>query len=154
MKIVDIKECPEHLEQVCDWHQAEWSHLNPGQSWEDRLVLMKEDLKDAAVPSTYVAIEGDILLGSAAILASDMAIHKELTPWLASVFVGPTHRRQGIGTELVKYIMQVAKDNGESALYLYTPDAKAFYARLGWKVWSQLQYHGEDVTIMVYNYGN
>ena len=34
--IVNLKKAPEHLETIAQWHQAEWSHLNPGETLEQR----------------------------------------------------------------------------------------------------------------------
>jgi GNAT superfamily N-acetyltransferase len=152
MKIVNIIEYPEYLEILCDWHQEQWSYLNPGQTWNQRLAQMQEDLNSNFVPSTFIALEGDTLLGSAAILAQDMAIHLDWSPWLASVFVSPEHRRKGIGASLVKHVMKEAENNAVKTLYLYTPDAEQFYERLDWVILEQVNYYDEDVTIMKLDY--
>ena len=151
-EIKDLRDCSEHLETLCDWHHKQWAYLNPGQTWSDRLELMKADLEDRLVPSTFVALDGDRLLGSAAILSEDMDIYKELSPWLASVYVAPEYRSQGIGEALVRHVMSVAETNAVKTLYLYTPDAESYYMKMGWQIFRQLDYHGEDVTIMSYSY--
>src|SRR5690606_12830155 len=95
-----------------------------------------------------VAEDQQTLLGSASLLADDMSSHPELTPWLASVYVAEQHRGQGIGSTLVRRVMQHARDIGIKRLYLYTPDQEKLYARLGWQVLSGEQYNGTAVTIM------
>jgi N-acetylglutamate synthase-like GNAT family acetyltransferase len=99
------------------------------------------------VPSTFIAKTTE-LLGSAAIVENDMDTKPELTPWLASVFVAPEYRNQGIGSQLVKHVMQKAKQAGIKAIYLFTPDQTIFYQKLGWEVISTEEYREHSVTVM------
>jgi len=147
MKIVNLKAVPSELPVLAKWHQQEWADLNPGKSLKDRINKMQAYLENGFVPSTYVAI-ADELLGSAAIVKCDMDTRAELEPWLASVYVAKSQRGNGIGTALVKHIMQKAAHNGIERLYLFTPGQKEFYQGLGWQYLEQTQYHDQQVTIM------
>lgn len=151
MKIANLKQAPEHIPKLAKWHHKEWTYLNPGQSYEDRIKKMQAYLNDDFVPSTWFAEDKGTLLGSAAIIESDMETHPEFTPWMASVFVAPEHRRKGIGSELVKHVVAEAKHAGYKTLYLFTPDQQALYASLGWQELQNDNYRGSDVTIMRYN---
>ena len=71
------------------------------------------------------------MVGSASLIAQDMDTRPELSPWLASVYVAAEHRRQGIGSALVRRVAQEAAALGVETLYLFTPDQEHFYARLG-----------------------
>jgi len=148
MNIVNLKQCTEFIPKLAQWHQQEWSYLNPGQTLGERVLKMQGYLGDNFIPSTFVAIKNNTVLGSAAIVECDMEERKELSPWLASVFVTEGCRRQGIGSDLVKYVMQQALSHGYPALYLYTPDQQDFYRSFGWSVVETMEYHGTDVTIM------
>lgn len=148
MQIFTLKDRPQHLLPLADWHHAEWSYLNPNRALEERIEEMREDLLGKPIPTTYVAEHKGELLGSACILADDMSTHPELTPWLASVYVAAEQRGKGIGSMLVKRVMQHAQENGIRRLYLYTPDQAQLYARLGWQVFSEELYNGTPVTIM------
>jgi len=147
-KILNLRDKPELLETLARWHQAEWSHLNPGETLEQRIIRMQPLLNDKLIPSTFIAFD-NILYGSAAIVESDLDNRPELSPWLASVFVKPEHRNKGIGSALVHYVMQQAKLSNIEKLYLYTSDREAFYHRLGWKPIATEHYHGHEVVIMV-----
>ena len=146
MNIVDLRQCPDELQQLAGWHHEEWVDYNPGLTLDQRIERMQPHLGDAAVPSTYVAVDNGVL-GSADIVHHDMTIHQEFTPWLASVYVEQSHRRQGIGRLLVKHVMQCAAVAGYSNLYLYTPDQMIFYQHLGWQILEQTFYCGHNVTI-------
>ena len=148
MLILNLKDKPEHLLPLAQWHHAEWSYLNPLRSFDQRVQEMQEDLEGKVIPTTFVAEDDGELLGSACILADDMSSHPELTPWLASVYVNEIHRGKGIGSTLVKRVMQHAQENGVKRLYLYTPDQEQMYARLGWQLYSREPYNGTPVTII------
>ena len=146
-KILNLRDKPELLETLARWHQAEWSQLNPGETLEQRIIRMQPFLNDKLIPSTYIAFD-DVLYGSAAIVANDMDNRPELSPWLASVFVYPEYRNRGIGSALVRHVMQQAHKNNIEKLYLYTPDREAFYHKLGWRHIETVHYHGYEVSIM------
>ncbi len=147
MQILDLKQAPAHLPTLARWHQKEWSLLNPGETLEQRMARMQPYLNDDFIPAMYIA-EDATLLGSAAIVKNDMDIETSLSPWLASVFVTPAHRKKGIATKLVRHVMAQAKNHGIKTLYLYTPGQHLFYEKLGWQKNRIVQYHGHSVTIM------
>jgi N-acetylglutamate synthase-like GNAT family acetyltransferase len=145
--ITDLKTEPRHISQLAGWHHHEWSSLNPGQTVDQRIESMSSYLSDDLVPSTFIA-EGTHLMGSAAIIENDMDTRPELMPWLASVFVAKEYRNRGVGSQLVKHVMEEARKGGIEKLYLFTPDRVAFYQRLGWRVLSNEEYRGHWVTVM------
>ncbi len=147
MQILDLREEPQHIPTLAEWHHHQWSSLNPDGSLEKRIATMQDYLSADFVPSTLIAKNTE-LLGSAAIVENDMDTKPELTPWLASVFVAPQYRNQGIGSQLVKQLMQKAKQSGIEAIYLFTPDQVNFYQKLGWEVVSNEKYRGHSVTVM------
>lgn len=129
------------------WHYAQWSTLEPGltvEQWEARL----QSHSRKQIPTTFIAYSGEILLGSASLIAHDMDTRMDLSPWLACVYVAPEHRRQGIGTALVQRVVQEVRALGGDTLHLFTPDKEAFYARLGWSVVERTQYRGHQVVVM------
>jgi len=146
-EIFNLKDEPENLEKLASWHQDEWSYLNPGENLAVRITRMQSYLNNEFIPSTFIA-KDKTLLGSAAIVSQDMKTEPPLTPWLASVFVRPENRKQGIGRKLVLHVMTQARKEGIDILYLYTPDQVSFYSKLGWSVLDKRQYKGSDVTIM------
>lgn len=147
MQIINLKEVPGHLETLANWHHEQWSYLNPEKTLAERIDRMQSHLMPDFIPTTFVAV-GQELFGSASIIECDMNTRKELSPWLASVYVAPEFRKQGIGSRLVLHAMEQAKNNKIKTLYLYTPDRDAFYARLGWSKLEKTDYHGYPVTIM------
>jgi GNAT superfamily N-acetyltransferase len=147
MQILNINDEPQHIPTLGNWHHKQWSYLNPDGSVEKRIEKMNAYLCTNLIPSTFIA-KDTLLMGSAAIVAQDMDSRPDLTPWLASVFVAPEYRSNGIGSNLVRHVMQKAKEAGIKMLYLFTPDRETFYQKLGWHVLSKEDYRGYSVTIM------
>ena len=147
LKILNLTDEPKHLVTLANWHQQEWANLNPGETLDMRITKMQKYLNSDFIPSTYIAIS-DSLTGSAAIIENDMETQSALSPWLASVFVTPGYRQTGIGSKLVLHVMEQARLNGVTKLYLYTPNNESFYKKLGWVTLKLETYHGQQVTVM------
>jgi GNAT superfamily N-acetyltransferase len=147
IQILDLKDAPDHLATLALWHQKEWSYLNPGETIEQRMARMQPFLNDNFIPSTFIA-KNHTMLGSASIVENDMKTEPQLSPWLASVFVAPEHRKKGIGSSLVLHVMAQARNRKIKTLYLFTPDKENFYLELGWQTNRIAQHHGHQVTIM------
>ncbi len=109
---------------------------------------MQAYLDNALIPSTYIALENNTLLGSAAIVEHDMDNKPELSPWLASVYVDKEYRYQGIGSKLVKHVINIARKANVTELFLFTTQQAEFYSKLGWNKLQSEKYRDEDVTIM------
>ncbi len=147
MRIVDLADQPWHIPRLSRWHHREWTHLYPQEDVADFARELGACLGDQLVPSTFIALDG-ALLGSASLLAADMLTHPELSPWVASVYVRRAARDSGVGSALIRHIMQLAARERLGTLYLFTPDRVEFYRRLDWVELSRESYQGVPVTLM------
>jgi N-acetylglutamate synthase-like GNAT family acetyltransferase len=152
MDIIDLREAPQHIPTIARWHFDEWGYLNPGRTFEHRLDRMQRYLGDNPIPTMLIAIDGETLLGTAALVESDMDTHPELGPWLASVYIKADQRKRGLGKQLVQALMDFARRQELAQLYLFTPDQSAFYAALGWKMLALESYRDTPVTLMRLDY--
>ena len=91
-----------HLVSVITWQHEAWGHLNPMLSFEGRCDEVRDECGQSGVPTVFVAMADDRLVGTASLTVDDMESRPELTPWLASVFVLPEWRGQGIASRLVR----------------------------------------------------
>lgn len=149
INIVRLSPDADHVPTVASWTYAEWGRLNPGYTAESWREAFRRECGDGGVPSVFVAMEGDQPVGTAALMARDMDSRPALTPWLASVFVLPEWRGQGIASALIRRVEEEAAAHGIGRFYLFTPDQQALYRRLGWQDHEKLCYRGEEVTIML-----
>ena len=148
MEIVDLKEIPDIISMLAIWHHDKWAYLSPQTSLEMRIEKYHKYLGNELIPSTFVAFENSVVLGSASIVKHDMKNRMEYSPWLASVYVPTEHRNKGIGSKLVSHIMEIAKKKDFESLFLFTPDKKSFYKRLGWSSIHNESYSNTKVTVM------
>lgn len=151
METIRIDYLADHLAfvpTVAEWQHGEWGHLTPGSSLDRRIAHLSQSTARDAIPIAFVAVSGDAPSGCASLVHHDLTTRMELSPWLASVYVAPEFRRQGIGSRLVRRVMEKAGELGVERLYLITPDRESFYRRLGWSTLDWTNYRGENVVIM------
>ena len=148
MKIEYLADYPQFISVVNKWIFNEFSYLVPHTKEKDWLIALKKRLHKNRIPTSFIVIVNDQPVGFACLIEHDMDTHRHLTPWLAGVFVIPDQRKKGIGSQLVRRVMSEAKNLNIKTLYLFTPDRKHFYKRLGWQVIEQTTYHGYEVFIM------
>lgn len=150
---VRIEHFADHVDTaptLARWILNEWGYLLPGHTFEDVVAMYEKRTVRGQIPETFVALEGDTVVGAASIIEEDMETRTELSPWLAEVYVAPEFRRRGIGSALVRTVVQEAQDLGVRRLYLFTPDKMAFYQHLGWEILERTDYYGKTMTIMSY----
>ncbi|HKG25703.1 MAG TPA: GNAT family N-acetyltransferase [Thermomicrobiales bacterium] len=136
------------IETIARWHWDEWGHADPGGSPASWTAGLRERARRGAIPTTYVALDGDDLLGSVTLVEHDMATHPEWSPWLAGTYVTPAQRGQGVARGLVQHAVREAASMGVRRLYLYTESARGLYVRLGWSPLAEEEYEGQLVTVM------
>ena len=136
------------LPELAKLQYDEWKHFAPEKTLEDRVIKLRDMAGSSDVPFMIVAIDNNQLIGSAALVHEDMSTRKDLSPWLASVFVKPEYRQSGIATRLVSHIEGEAAKRGIAKLILYTEHARDLYLKLGWSDIEQCEYQGVNVAIM------
>ena len=131
------------------WHHEQWAWIAPpGRKLDDRTTEFRRRATRGAVPTGFVAVINDDVVGMACLIESDLDSHDHLTPWLAGVLVSPRHRRQGIATALCRRVAEEARALGFTRAYLFTLDKQNLYGRLGWTAIEQTQWRGHEITIM------
>ncbi|MBU9847241.1 GNAT family N-acetyltransferase [Rahnella ecdela] len=89
------------------------------------------------------------IAGTASVIRYELADRADREYWLGEVFTCVHMRGKGIGSALVRACVEKARAAGIDALWLYTPDQQALYARLGWQEAEQRELVGEHVTVMM-----
>jgi hypothetical protein len=130
MKIERIDEYPNHIPVVAEWLYNEWIWRLPNGSVSlaQNILTALPDIS-TGLPVALIAIQNCEPIGVARLTIHDMDTRKEMSPWLASVYVPTQHRNNGVGTALCKTIIKKANELGFKDLYLFTPDQESFYLR-------------------------
>lgn len=137
------------IEACAAWNYAQWGVFGPHRLAHSVELFMRAAEDDGALPLTLVALRGERPLGMASLVQHDGDMRPELGPWLASVFVHPNERRQGVADRLIEAVTGLARARGEPRLYLFTPDCEALYERHGFRAFETTRYQGLPCTIMV-----
>ena len=74
VKIEKLKEHPEFIPTLAEWHYSEWSYLHAVDSVERRISELEEEAQADGIPQTFVALSGDTLLGSASLISHGINI--------------------------------------------------------------------------------
>jgi GNAT superfamily N-acetyltransferase len=130
--ISDLRQRPEFFDTVADriW-QAWWK--TDGHPLDYITGRLRENLNATPIPLALVAYEGPVFLGTASVIASDLAERPHLTPWVAAVWVDPPARQRGVGAALVDRAAQDCFAMGIGCVYLCArPERSSFYEGLGW----------------------
>ena len=148
MKIGYLADHREHIPRLAGWLHAQWGYLHENDSVERRAARLESRATRGGIPVTFVAVDGETLLGSASLVDDDLETRPELTPWLASVYVAPEHRGRGVASALVQRVVEEARGSGVDRLYLWTTDQERLYARLGWEPVERMPFQDEDIVVM------
>jgi N-acetylglutamate synthase-like GNAT family acetyltransferase len=140
------------LPKIVSWVYAEWGHLMPDIPYPNLLSIFRERIFPHRIPTAFIALKGDEIVGTASLVENDLSTRSDLSPWLAAVYVIPEMRGMGVGTALVRAGIDEVEQLGLTRFYLITPDRASFYARIGWVKLEQTEYRGETVSIMAYEF--
>lgn len=144
-----LADVPVHAATLGRWHHAQWGALYT--DWT--LHVATEELADHAtrrdMPTTLVAMRGDTLLGSVSLVLEDAPeLRDQGDAWMASLYVVPEARGQGLGVRLAQALVDFAAQQKVERLWLFTPEHASFYARLGWRPQGSAKLRGISVQLM------
>ena len=148
LRIENIANNLDLVETIARWHWDEWGDSDPAGSLESWTERLRQRTNRDRIPTTYVALDGDELLGSVTLVEHDISTWPGLSPWLAGVYVKPSRRGQGVGSALVRHAVRQAAEMGIARLYLYTDSARGFYEKLGWCHIADDYFEGSPVSVM------
>ncbi|SDT39173.1 GNAT family N-acetyltransferase [Bradyrhizobium canariense] len=132
--ISDLRQCPAFFDTVADriW-QAWWKES--GHPLDYISGRLRDNMNATPIPFALVAHDGGAFLGTASVIASDLAERPQFTPWVAAVWVEPQARGHGIGAALVDRATRDCFALGVRRVYLCArPLRSGYYEGLDWAV--------------------
>jgi len=147
MTIQPLYAAPHHAGQVTEWL---WRAFGDGLPREFFASIVAHSQTPGALPLTFIATEGERLLGTVGLWRCDLITRQDLYPWLAALFVDEAARGQGLAGKLQDYVQRYALQAGYSELYLWSA-CRDFYEGYGWQyIGDGLEY--PDKTVHLYRY--
>lgn len=147
LTIVSLTDRPDLLADVARWQWEEWGRKRgrPLEAVADEVAPLTQPGSDEA---GFVLLDGGVPVGTACLTKEDLDSRPDLTPWLASVYVDPAHRRKGHAARLVRAVEDEAVRRGHATLWLFTWTTASLYAALGWDLVGPAEHRGSAVTLM------
>ena len=142
--ILRLIDHPEMKQKMALWFHQKWGI--PLEAYEES---MEDALQEGAiVPSWYVAMDGERIIGGLGVIENDFHDRPDLSPNVCAVYTEPEYRKKGIAGALLGYVSRDMRERGVDTLYLLT-DHDSFYERYGWEFLCMVQGDGEpDMTRM------
>jgi len=129
-------------------HALEWQHLYS--EWDEKKAL--EDFRtqriNGSVPATLILREDGRLVGSVSVVRDDCEARRDLSPWLASLYVLPKYRGRGHGRRLIEAAIDLTNRNGVASLYVFTESAEKLFLRHGFVHFAAAVTNGHAITIL------
>lgn len=131
IKIVNLLDDINHLEEVSEWIWKEWSEQHNAKL-EDVIYRSRHSLSYDDIPQMYIAKYKDTVIGVVSIWRNDLTSRQDLYPWMATLFIKDEYRNKGVGRLLQKKVIAETKKMNYKYLYL-TTDHKNYYEKTGWE---------------------
>lgn len=143
-----LSELPHWGPVLARWHHNEWGALMPYWSEAEAQAEFAAHTEAHRVPTTILAMQSGDLIGSVSLVEHDFEEWRHLGPWLASLYVIPSARGQGVGRDLVHRAVAEAARLQVKRLYVIASDSEAFYTRLGWRPLERVSLRGHAASLM------
>jgi GNAT superfamily N-acetyltransferase len=135
MFIAVLAEYPHFVKTIAKIYMDEWSWHYESECGITTLEEMTSDILDHHLHNIMVLLDDDAeFIGTFAILECDLVSHSDLSPWLASLYVIPSHRNRGIGKMLVDFACNELMNGKKIYLWCYQEREKLLYTRYGFKL--------------------
>jgi len=125
-------EVPDALPTVARAYVTAWmpyyGPAGPGNAFEDLAGCSHKD----QLPICLLAMDGDTVVGTVSLRDSSIS-HPDVSPWGTALLVLPERLGQGVGSQLVAALEDVAREHGFKKLYMSTDTATVLLLKRGWR---------------------
>ena len=149
MIIQSLHAAPQHASRVTEWLWQAFGGETLPQAFFASIV--EHSQTPGALPITFVAVEGERLLGTVGLWRCDLISRQDLYPWMAALYVAPEARGQGLAGKLQQHVIEYARAQCYGELFLYSA-CRDFYERFGWQyIGEGLDYPASAVSLYRYD---
>ncbi len=148
VKIVNLYHHKKYIPQVADWIFSEFIRDKIENCTLEDIVSALNNRMENEVPMTFIALKGVRCIGTISLFENDLKMQKELTPWLAALYVDKKYRKNGYAKLLIDNLYIEAKKLKLNKLYLRTENAGNYYLKHGWsELYKIIDEHGIYTTV-------
>ena len=147
MEIAFLAERPQAIPSLAAWFIAEWPEYYGKRARADVEQDFRECLNTARLPIGLVAYDDETPCGVIVLRESAMTDLPQYRPGLGAFYVAASHRNRGIGAQLVRAGIGVARGLGHSAIYATTGRAGKIFERSGGQDLGTILHRGQALTL-------
>jgi len=136
LKIYPLSEKKSLYPILAYWSFNNW-YLHRNISFKLVLHEYKRRAEPDSLPCSFIAFWGELPVGMVSLKATDMIKRQELSPWLSALYVSPDYRERGIGTELIRAVLNLCSYKGFPRVFLFIDSRfmkqlESYYKSRGW----------------------
>lgn len=132
---------------LAKWFRNQWPDYYA--DWSEAAMIQDflEDTSRNSLPTRLVAFESNELVGTIILREDETETSPEHQPELGGLYVVESHRGHGVGTELVRAGMKIAREQGYATVSATTVAAAGILERLGWEFVKTVIYPDGQVSL-------
>jgi len=146
-RLLRLADAPEHLKTIAEWNHTQWGAA-AGRSLSDCVDRFRDVIRKTSEECVIAERDGTVL-GMACLVDHDLEDRPDLMHWLASVYVLPEYRKDGLASALIGAVEREAAARNIERLHLYTHTAESLYQRLGWTVCERFELDEDAFALMI-----
>lgn len=128
LNIKSIQECPERRTEFAEYVQEKW----PSVKKTVLPVIHESIVAKGTLPFTFLLLNNDNIIGFYQLIEHEFVTRKDLSPWIAPLFIDEKERGQALGSVLLEHARKMAGQLGYKTVYLAT-DHILYYEKYGFK---------------------
>jgi GNAT superfamily N-acetyltransferase len=129
MQISHLRHVPQFADTIA--HRG-WNAFDSGLDLANYRAGLDPMMEADGVPFALVVHHNEVYLGSTLVIGNDLAARPNLTPWIAALWVEPSHRSKGIAAALITEARAALAKTGIMRCYLCaTPANSPYYLARG-----------------------
>lgn len=151
VEILPLRRKRSAVSLIADWYYHEWGCMNSNVTVSGIEARLTSQLDSVSLPQPFVALVGHEVIGAVELKIREIRDLVDYEHWIGGVYVTVKHRRKGVGTEIVKNVVDIAANEfGIKTLYLQTERLDGgIYSRLGFIEATRFKYDGLERLVMV-----
>jgi len=147
IKTAFLVDYPEVIPTLVQWFRNQWPNYYLGRTPSDIAQDFYSEANRYGLPVRLVAFAEFQLAGTVTLREQAFQAFPEYHPGLGGLFVDKRYRGRGIGTELVRAGMNIAREQGFEKVYATTGPASGILERLGWEWLQNISHENEQVGL-------
>jgi len=147
VEIAFLADRPQAIPSLAAWFIAEWPEYYGKRARADVEQDFRECLNTQRLPIGLVAYDDGAPCGVIVLRESAMTDLPQYRPGLGAFYVAASHRNRGIGAQLVRAGIGVARGLGHSAIYATTGRAGKIFERSGGQDLGTILHRGQALTL-------